>query len=55
MFFSGSWLLYQIRKTSILINSVISTNVLNLENAQAQYIYVDDPKFDGKIYTSINE
>lgn len=31
----------------MLINSVVPTNVLELEHAQAQYIYIDDPRYNG--------
>ncbi|XP_058803275.1 protein SERAC1 [Phymastichus coffea] len=43
---SGCWLAYQIKQTVSILNSVLPTNILNLEHSQAQYIYVDDPRFN---------
>ncbi|XP_011506367.1 PREDICTED: protein SERAC1 isoform X2 [Ceratosolen solmsi marchali] len=42
----GCWILYQIRQTSILLNSIISPKVLELNHARAQYIYINNPKFE---------
>lgn len=39
------WLIYQARETSQILRSLLSTNVLDLEKTQAQYIYLDDPRF----------
>ncbi|XP_077259175.1 protein SERAC1 isoform X1 [Temnothorax americanus] len=41
----GCWFLYQLRQISRIIRSTYDTSVLNLEQARAQYIYVDDPQF----------
>ncbi|XP_008212677.1 protein SERAC1 [Nasonia vitripennis] len=41
---SGCWFLYQVRQTSVLLNSVVPTNILELEHKQAHYIYIDDPR-----------
>ncbi|KAL7303931.1 hypothetical protein TKK_0004049 [Trichogramma kaykai] len=42
---SGCWLLYQIKKSTSLFRSILPTKILNLENTQAHYIYIDDPRF----------
>ncbi|KAG7189606.1 hypothetical protein KM043_017290 [Ampulex compressa] len=39
------WVLYQLRSTSQILRSVVPTNILDLEQAHAQYIYIDDPRF----------
>ncbi|KYM95025.1 Protein SERAC1 [Cyphomyrmex costatus] len=41
----GCWFLYQLRQISQTIRSTVNTSVLNLEQARAQYIYIDDPRF----------
>ncbi|XP_015598964.1 protein SERAC1 isoform X2 [Cephus cinctus] len=41
----GCWFLYQLRQTSQILRSSVTTNVLDLEQSQAQYIYIDDPRF----------
>ncbi|CAK9797149.1 Protein SERAC1 [Anthophora quadrimaculata] len=41
----GCWFLYQLRQVSQILQSSVPTNVLNLEQPRAQYIYVDDPRF----------
>ncbi|XP_034181766.2 protein SERAC1 [Osmia lignaria lignaria] len=41
----GCWVLYQLRQITQILQSTLPTNVLNLEHAHAQYIYVDDPRF----------
>ncbi|XP_025993627.2 protein SERAC1 isoform X3 [Solenopsis invicta] len=41
----GCWFLYQLRQISQIIRSAVNTSVLNLEQARAQYIYIDDPRF----------
>ncbi|KAK0085773.1 hypothetical protein PV326_005798 [Microctonus aethiopoides] len=40
------WIFYQLREISRILRSTLATNVLNLEQTQAQYIYLDDPQFD---------
>lgn len=39
------WFLYQLRQISRIARSAVNTDVLNLEQTQAQYIYIDDPRF----------
>ncbi|XP_076619639.1 protein SERAC1 [Colletes latitarsis] len=39
------WFLYQLRQTSQVLRSSVPTNVLNLEQSRAQYIYIDNPRF----------
>ncbi|XP_031826616.1 protein SERAC1 isoform X2 [Nomia melanderi] len=39
------WLMYQLRQMSQILGSTVPTNVLNLEQTRAQYIYIDDPRF----------
>ncbi|XP_050458776.1 protein SERAC1 [Cataglyphis hispanica] len=39
------WFLYQLRQISQIVRSAVNTNVLNLEQTHAQYIYIDDPRF----------
>lgn len=41
-------MLYQLRQTAQIIRSVVNTKALQLEQTQAQYIYIDDPRFKGK-------
>ncbi|XP_017795657.1 PREDICTED: protein SERAC1 [Habropoda laboriosa] len=41
----GCWFLYQLRQVSQILQSSVPTNVLNMEQPQSQYIYVDDPRF----------
>lgn len=36
--------MYQLRQTSQILRSTLPSNVLSLEQAHAQYIYVDDPR-----------
>lgn len=45
----GCWFLYQLRQISQIFRSAVNTSVLNLEQARAQYIYIDDPRFKGKL------
>ena len=35
------------KQTSKILGSAVATNVLNLEQVQAQYIYIDDPRYKG--------
>ncbi|KAL0099697.1 hypothetical protein PUN28_019834 [Cardiocondyla obscurior] len=42
---SGCWFLYQLRQISQIFRSTVNTNILNLEQTRAQYIYIDDPQF----------
>lgn len=44
---SGCWFLYQLRQASQILRSTVPTNVLNLEQMHAQYIYIDDPRYKG--------
>lgn len=44
----GCWFLYQLRQISQIFRSAFNTSVLNLEQARAQYIYIDDPRFKGE-------
>ena len=41
----GCWFLYQLRQASQILRSTVPTNVLNLEQMHAQYIYIDDPRY----------
>ncbi|XP_011352205.1 protein SERAC1 isoform X2 [Ooceraea biroi] len=41
----AGWFLYQLRQISRIVRSTVNTDVLNLEQTQAQYIYIDDPRF----------
>lgn len=41
----GCWFFYQARQISRTVRSAVDTNVLNLEQARAQYIYINDPRF----------
>ncbi|XP_014212243.1 protein SERAC1-like [Copidosoma floridanum] len=43
---SGGWLFYQMRQTSVLLNSVVPKTIPELERTKAQYIYIDDPRFN---------
>lgn len=40
------WFLYQLRQISRTLQATINTNVLNFKQAHAQYIYIDDPRFN---------
>ncbi|XP_008546833.1 protein SERAC1 [Microplitis demolitor] len=50
--FGGCWLVYQARETSQLLRSTLATNVLNLEQNQAHYIYLDSHQKDVYIYNN---
>ncbi|KZC14051.1 PREDICTED: protein SERAC1-like [Dufourea novaeangliae] len=39
------WFLCQLRQMSQILRSTVPTNALNLEQAHAQYIYIDDPRY----------
>ncbi|XP_003702109.2 protein SERAC1 [Megachile rotundata] len=41
----GCWVFYQLRQVTKILQSTMPTNVLDLEHARPQYIYVDDPRF----------
>ncbi|KAH0952241.1 hypothetical protein HN011_003545 [Eciton burchellii] len=41
----AGWFLYQLHQISRIVRSTVNTDVLNLEQTQAQYIYIDDPHF----------
>lgn len=47
---SGGWLLYQVRQTSVQLNSVIPKTLPELQGTKAQYIYIDDPRFNGNYF-----
>jgi len=50
----GCWFLYQLRQISRIVRSAVNTSVLNLEQARAQYIYIDDPRFKGNHLLSVH-
>ncbi|XP_043278487.1 protein SERAC1 isoform X2 [Venturia canescens] len=41
----GCWFFYQVGRTTQILGSSVATNVLNLEKPQAQYIYIDHPRY----------
>ncbi|XP_017887631.1 protein SERAC1-like isoform X1 [Ceratina calcarata] len=50
----GCWFLYQLREVSKILQYSVPTNILNIEQTQTQYIYVDDPRFkDILLYKNI--
>ncbi|XP_015109817.1 protein SERAC1 [Diachasma alloeum] len=56
VFIGGCWFMYQLREISEMLRSTVATNVLTLEQKQAQYIYLDDPKFkDLFVHTNEND
>lgn len=45
VFIGGCWFLYQLRKTSQVLRTTVTTDILNLEQARTSYIYIDKPQY----------
>ncbi|XP_014602802.1 PREDICTED: protein SERAC1-like [Polistes canadensis] len=54
VFIGGCWFLYQLRQTSKILRTTVTTDILNLEKAHKSYIYVDKPQYKD-IFTFHNE
>ncbi|KAK2576698.1 hypothetical protein KPH14_005359 [Odynerus spinipes] len=67
VFIGGCWFLYQLRQTSQILRTTVTTDILNLEQARTSYIYIDKPqykdiftfhekenKYTTKEYTAVN-
>ncbi|XP_046831134.1 protein SERAC1 [Vespa crabro] len=45
VFIGGCWFLYQLRQTSQILRSTVTTDILNLEQTRKSYIYIDKPQY----------